>query len=122
MADSFKTWYLIVNDKTTDWAKVPLATQNYEVEDVDDLKKALSKAMKDAFEINKPYGLLTAKAVKKVDDYKPENLQTLKSQAKELSGLDTLTLVFQYLEVDGANDLVDANGEIDYATARKSTK
>lgn len=118
MADPCLTWYLIVNRKTIDWDKVPLVKRDYKVEDVNDLKKALGEAMEVAFGIKKPYGLLTVKAVKMINDYKDEDIPALKSQAKELNGRDSLALVLQTFGVNGI--FVGMDGEIDYAAARKS--
>jgi len=46
-------------------------------------------------------------------------LWALKSQAKELSGLDTLALVLETFGIV-IGTFVDADGKIDYAAVRKS--
>ena len=64
MAAPSKAWYLIVDDlKEAIKHKVPNALKDYDATS------------------------LVVKAVKKIDDYKPEDLPALKSQAKKLSGI-----------------------------------
>ncbi|RUS27848.1 hypothetical protein BC938DRAFT_482649 [Jimgerdemannia flammicorona] len=109
-----RAWIML---KGSDWTKVPLETDKYQVDDVDDLKEAIKSKLPDIITFSA--SLLTIKAVKKVNIYKPEDLQALKSQAEELKGQDSLAFVILTFDVADREGLVDAQGEINDAVARK---